>query len=89
VTLERLRALRLVSAPAVVYWGVLAARLIERSVFIEPLLAYNGLGALALTAVLNADIPVALAALTSMALVSYAILTAVECIAARLDPRVG
>ena len=66
----------------------MATRLIERSVFIEPLLAYPGLGLLALNAIINADVPLALATLTLATLYAYAVLTIAEVVAARLDPRV-
>ncbi len=89
VRLERLRGVRVTAAPLLGYWAALASRLLERSVFIEPLLAYNGLGLLALNAVLNADIPLALAALTIIAIVSYVLLAVVDAVAVRLDPRLG
>ncbi len=89
VRLERLRAIRATAAPLLEYWAALASRLLERSIFIEPLLAYNGLGLLALNAVLNADIPLALATLSTIAAASYTILLAADSIATRLDPRLG
>ncbi len=86
---ERLREVRAEAAHTLVYLGVLAARLVERSIFIEPILGYTGLGYLALRAVLEGDVPLAAAALSLETMASAAILAALEAVATRLDPRLG
>ena len=86
---ERLRILRLETPHSMVYAAALTIEALAESIVIEPLLGYLGLGYLTYRAILESDVPLALATLTTYALLASAILAASEAAAIAADPRLA
>ena len=86
---ERLRVLRLEAPHSTVYAAVTTIEAMAEGIIIEPLLGYLGLGYLAYRAILESDIPLALATLTTYTLVASAMLALGEAAAIAADPRLA
>jgi oligopeptide transport system permease protein len=83
------RLLRTVAAPFAAYAAMLLAMMLERSVILEPLLGYNGLGRLLYEAATSADPILAATAFTLIGLTAYTIVFLGRLLETMLDPRLG
>ena len=86
---ERLRVLRLEAPHSTVYAAVTAIEAMVEGIVVEPLLGYLGLGYLAYRAILESDIPLALAALATYTLIASLVLAVGEAAAIAADPRLA
>ncbi len=86
---ERLRLLRLEAPHSIVYAAVMTIDALVEGIVIEPLIGYLGLGYLAYRAILESDVPLALATLATYTLLAAAILAASEAVAIASDPRLA
>jgi peptide/nickel transport system permease protein len=81
--------LRLMAAPLSAYFFMLFAGVLERSVILEPLIGYAGLGRLLYEAVTSADPVLAAAAFTLLGGAAFMLVSAGRLLESLLDPRLG